>query len=310
MTPRISGALVWGCLSALVCVGCSEGAPQAAGAGKAEPAAATSAREASATVGEAPARDEIDVALDGRPLDASALVGTYELGPSGGRGRLVLLGDGAALTCTDEASPCTPDLASTPRHPYALVANDDGSKHYLVLHTSASDPAPFLVYALQGAAGDGGATLTLDQLLPKSGGSLSARKLPCSEMLYLEGDADHACAYYQCKFDQAGCSYFSDFGLPYCKKFYETHFDDATFSPRVRHCLQEAIRDEMDGMACDQVEQTAFQSHVACYIAGGFCSLSAADKMQIIDTIDVQDWNLANASTAVQIEGACASASQ
>lgn len=136
------------------------------------------------------------------------------------------------------------------------------------------------------------------------------RRLPCSETMYQEQDRAHACAYYQCKLDRAPtpaekCPYFRDYGLPYCQKFYDTKFEDPKFGPFVRQCLQEAIRDRMEESSCDEVHTAAHASHVECYVEGGFCTLSLADKLALLKTIEAKDRNLTNGVTFAKIEKAC-----
>ena len=125
-----------------------------------------------------------------------------------------------------------------------------------------------------------------------------------------ESSAENACAYYQCKLatassPEARCSYFQDFGLPYCKKYFDVRFDDPTFSVRARQCLQEAVRDTMEGKACGVVEETAFRSHIDCYVNAGYCRLSAHDKLRIVREIEPKDFNLMNGLTLLKIEAKC-----
>jgi hypothetical protein len=251
------------------------------------------------------AASELAMALRGQRIDPGDVVGTYDLVPDDGAAaapeltRLILLRDG------------TMSAPALSRHPYDLVQTSNGGPRFLVIRTTSSDPAPLRVYALERASDPESVTLTFRELRP--GGStprFSMRRLPCSETMYEEQTAESACAYYQCKLDLARspaerCSYFEDFGLPYCKKYFRSHFDDHAFGPRVRQCLQEAIRDTMEGLTCAAVEDAALRSHVDCYVGSGYCELSHADKFRIVREVEPKDFNVMNGRTFLHIEKAC-----
>lgn len=265
---------------------------------------------------------ELDTALNGKRVEPRDVAGTFDLSKASLASaaefdRLIVLKDGTAITCVAPATgqACRPfDVAvdtvssTVARRPYdVLVANH---RRYLVLRTSTADPTPFRVYAIEqrGPAHD----VIWDLREITRDGSLRWRmhRLPCSEVMYDEGDAVHACAFYQCKLDMARseddrCPYFSEFGLPYCQAYFATSFDDRLFGPNVRQCLQEAIRDTMDGKTCSEVNDAAIQSHVECYVASGYCDLSLGDRLRIGGELSLKDISFDIVGTLAEIEATC-----
>jgi hypothetical protein len=262
---------------------------------------------------DAGAASELDEAMNGTPIDPGGFVGTYDVveGDSGAArpdlARFILLPEGTALTYADGQS----KTAAPPRRPFQLVQLGQSDRRALVIHTSSADKTLFRAYAIERPLDAGGATSLHELRADANGPRLSVRRLPCSETLYQDKDADHACAYYACKIAAATspadrCAYFTDFGLPYCKKFYAVDFEDRAFGRGVRQCLQEAIRDEMEGATCDTVQEAAIASHVDCYVASGFCTLSLGDRLKVFSTIDLEDWTIGNGLTLAKMEEACA----
>jgi hypothetical protein len=251
---------------------------------------------------------ELAAALGGHAVDGRGLLGTFDRqGAEPGVARFVFLPDGTALACADPRA-CRPFDAGGARHPYDVLQTASGGR-YLRLRTSASDPTPVGVYGMT-TSGDAKSLMLDLHELTGAGRRWQMRRDPCSETMYDERDADHACAYYQCKLDMAPapadrCGYFEDFGLPYCKKYFETPFEDRAFGPNVRQCLQEAIRDTMEGLSCVDVQEAAIRSHVKCYVASGFCSLSLGDRLLIGGAIAPQNLSFDIVATLAKIEKAC-----
>jgi hypothetical protein len=273
---------------------------------------------------------ELDVALSGHAIDPGELVGTFDLvpgeGPAPEHGRFVFLRDGTALACTagtpDERAACrpieapvsaTPGVAAVQRRPFELHEVPDARARYVLFRTSAADPTPFRVYAVErrasSATSDG---WTFREVTRGGTGPTAAmRRLPCSETMYEEADAERACAFYRCRLDappfaSQPCSYLSGFGLPYCKKYFTVDFRDRGFGPRVRQCLQEAIRDRMETLTCADLEDAAIRSHVDCYVRSGFCSLSLSDRLRIARELDPKDLDRDIARTLFEVEKSCA----
>lgn len=255
---------------------------------------------------------------------APPLLGTYDIGAESHGSeieRFVFVADRRVVVCPSTGSSdrrCAHAATTTTSRfgagelPYELTTDGAGAQR-LVIHegpvaSPRADPPPAgLSYAV--TRSDSDVVLTLHPL-GASGADVVLRRRSCSETMYADTDAEHACAFYQCKLDAAPtpsgrCSYFSDFGLPYCKKFFAVDFEDRVFGASVRQCLQEAIRDRLEGRSCDVVKDTAFRSHVECYVQGGYCELTLADKLKVMKTIELRDWTLGNGMTLANIESAC-----
>jgi hypothetical protein len=278
------------------------------------------------------AERELDVALSGHAIDPGELVGTFDLMPGEGpppeHGRFVFLRDGTALACAagtaDERAACRPieaPVSATPgtlaavRRPFELHEVPDSRARYVLFRTSATDPTPFRVYAVERLASSASSDGWTFREVTRSGTGPSAamRRLPCSETMYEEADAEHACAFYRCRLDtppfaSQRCSYLSDFGLPYCKKYFAVDFHDRRFGPRVRQCLQEAIRDRMEMLTCADLQSAAIRSHVDCYVRSGFCSLSLLDRLRIAREIEPKDLDRDIGRTLLEVEKSCAAA--
>jgi hypothetical protein len=287
--------------------------------------------------GQTGSSSELDEIVHGTRVDAGGFVGTYDVTDSPSAGgddagtsprefaRFIFLLDGTALACPHVSEgpgrtvcrPADGPAGSTaaspslvPRRPYEVVQVGQSERRALVIHTSAADKSPFRVYAIDRPLDALGAASLREVRADGKRPAFDVHRLACSETLYQDQDADHACAYYQCKIDSARsaadrCSYFTEFGLPYCNKFYGVAFDDHVFGPSTRECLQEVIRDKMAGAACDVVEEAAIASHVDCYVESGFCSLSPTDKLKVIETIEAKDFTPANGLTLAKIEERC-----
>jgi hypothetical protein len=115
--------------------------------------------------------------------------------------------------------------------------------------------------------------------------------------------AGHESVFYLCAEQHAdfgrGCGangYLLGYGTKYSQRFYkqarprmstrgQKWIDD------VLVCLQHDLRESIDETtSCDDIWTTAFDSHPACYLRSGFCTLSPLDIAQVVWTIDVQDW--------------------
>jgi hypothetical protein len=95
-----------------------------------------------------------------------------------------------------------------------------------------------------------------------------------------------------------GCGpdgYLIGYGTKYSQRFYkqarprmstrgQKWIDD------VLVCLQHDLREAIDETtSCDDIWSTAFDSHPACYLESGFCTLSPFDIAQVVWTIDAKD---------------------
>jgi hypothetical protein len=257
------------------------------------------------------AGSELQTALSGHAVDPTPILGTFDAEPGEPPpvARFIFMKDGSALSCAPGAS-CRPLDPASPRRPFELHAAKNASGQtgqYLILRTSATDATLLHVYAVEHAGAQD--ALRFRELTQPSPAMTMIHRT-CSETMYVENDADHACAYYECRLDKAPapadrCSYLSDFGLPYCKKYFLVDFDDRSFGPRVRQCLQEAIRDRMDGLSCSALESAAIRSHVDCYVASGYCALGFSDRLRIARAIEPKDLSLDIGKTLANIERAC-----
>jgi hypothetical protein len=269
-----------------------------------------------------PEATELAAAPIVEPIDPRQVAGTYDVsadapGAAPDLARLVLLQNGTALACpTRDSATCTPRnppsvTESAHARPFELSRSKKDNGLVLLIRTSDADPTPFRTYALEGDLGSdpkGVGARKLEAGVP--GARVVLHRLPCSETMYDESSADNACAFYQCKLDSASsaadrCSYYGDFGLPYCRRFFATPFDNADFGRRTRQCLQEALRDLPETLSCASVQDRAIRSHVDCYVDSGFCTLGPIDQARVLATIEVKDWNVTNALTLGSIEESC-----
>ncbi|MCA9673731.1 MAG: hypothetical protein H6709_00160 [Kofleriaceae bacterium] len=124
--------------------------------------------------------------------------------------------------------------------------------------------------------------------------------------------AGHEAVFYTCAETVAdggaGCGptgYLLGYGTRYAQRFYRDTRPRMTARGQrwiddVLVCLQHDLRDAIDATtSCDDIWQTAFDSHPACYVDAGFCTLSIWDIAQVVRTIDVRDWVSADAARQV-----------
>ncbi|KDQ53707.1 hypothetical protein JAAARDRAFT_421260 [Jaapia argillacea MUCL 33604] len=57
------------------------------------------------------------------------------------------------------------------------------------------------------------------------------------------------------------------------------------------HCLQTALVPEATGavnMTCDQLKDTAFDTHAGCYLKNGLCKLPPSDWIAIVEIVNFE----------------------
>lgn len=99
----------------------------------------------------------------------------------------------------------------------------------------------------------------------------------------------NSCEYYLCKEINDPCGvkgYWLAYGYKYCRIFL-TQTDSFSNTSKIwmykaRYCLQQALQLETKDRECSEDRKVAMDSHVACYIQSGFCSLSLKDRSEII----------------------------
>lgn len=83
-------------------------------------------------------------------------------------------------------------------------------------------------------------------------------------------------------------------------------------------CLQTKLNDEIGSagagrgamaMSCDQIRQTALDSHPDCYVDSGFCEMPMADKMKIFNTVKSELLSSSTVSQATKTLSRCAGTS-
>ncbi len=120
--------------------------------------------------------------------------------------------------------------------------------------------------------------------------------------------AGHEAIFYDCAEETAQCGpdgYLIGYGAKYAERFYTQ--TRPRMSPRgqewlddVLVCLQATLRDSIDAnTSCDDIRTIAFDSHPACYVDAGFCTLSPWDIAQVVWTIDLRDWTSREAAKQV-----------
>ena len=120
--------------------------------------------------------------------------------------------------------------------------------------------------------------------------------------------AGHEGLFYECAEQTAQCGpsgYLLGYGDKYAHRFYQQARPHMTargqqWIDTVLVCLQRDLRDSIDAnTTCDDIRATAFDSHPACYLDAGFCTLSPWDIAQVVWTIDLRDWASRDAARQV-----------
>jgi len=129
--------------------------------------------------------------------------------------------------------------------------------------------------------------------------------------------AGHESVFYRCADATLACGpdgYLLGYGARYAERFYrdtrpamsargQAWIDD------VLVCLQDELRASIDSTSsCDEVRTLAFDSHPGCYLEAGFCGLSLADVLEVVATVDLQDWLSRDAARQVVRTAASCSA--
>ena len=138
---------------------------------------------------------------------------------------------------------------------------------------------------------------------PLTGDPIQACPIPA------EGDiAGHEAVFYECAEQTAQCGpsgYLIGYGAKYARRFYDVTRARMTARGQqwiddVLVCLQGELRASIDATtSCDDIRTIAFDSHPACYVEHGFCTLSPWDIAQVLWSIDLRD--LASRESAKQI---------
>ncbi|WP_413578430.1 hypothetical protein ACLVWU_07815 [Bdellovibrio sp. HCB290] len=98
-----------------------------------------------------------------------------------------------------------------------------------------------------------------------------------------------SCEFYHCANAEQPCGkkgYWQDFGIPYCELFVKDEHkfsaDSQTWLQEVRLCLQERLRETVDGLRCSEIKPKAIHDHVSCYVDTGFCHLTFPEQLKIM----------------------------
>lgn len=146
-----------------------------------------------------------------------------------------------------------------------------------------------LLFAVTACAADTGATEA-----PLSSDPIQA--CPIADEAALPG---HEATFYLCAEQTAQCGpdgYLLGYGTKYAQRFYRDTRPRMTARGQqwiddVLVCLQGSLRDSIDAStSCDDLRTIAFDSHPACYVEAGFCTLSPWDIAQVVWSIDLRDW--------------------
>jgi hypothetical protein len=113
----------------------------------------------------------------------------------------------------------------------------------------------------------------------------------------------HESEFYECAESFAdfgqGCGpdgYLLGYGTRYARRFHQvTRPGMSTRGQRwiddVLVCLQRDLRSAIDeSTSCDAIWEIAFDSHPACYVEAGFCTLSPTDLLKVVWSIDAREW--------------------
>jgi hypothetical protein len=113
----------------------------------------------------------------------------------------------------------------------------------------------------------------------------------------------HESVFYLCAEQLAdfghGCGpdgYLLGYGTRYSQRFYQQARPRMSargqrWIDSVLVCLQDDLRETIDATtSCDDIWSLAFDSHPACYLQAGFCTLSPFDIAHVVWSIDAKDW--------------------
>ncbi len=113
----------------------------------------------------------------------------------------------------------------------------------------------------------------------------------------------------------AGCGadgYLVGYGAKYASRFYNHARPWMTSTGKrwidnVLVCLQDSLRASIDTTtSCQDIRTIAFDSHPACYVDHGFCTLPFWDILKVVWSIDLSDWASVDAARQlVQTAGDC-----
>jgi hypothetical protein len=110
--------------------------------------------------------------------------------------------------------------------------------------------------------------------------------------------AGHEAVFYECAEATARCGpdgYLLGYGARYARRFYRETRARMTrrgqqWIDDVLVCLQRDLRASIDsGTSCPDIRTIAFDTHPACYVENGFCTLSPWDVAQVVWSIDSSD---------------------
>ncbi len=134
---------------------------------------------------------------------------------------------------------------------------------------------------------------------PLTGDPIAACPIPSTP----DGIPGHESDFYLCADAAAdggrGCGpggYLRGYGAVYARRFYRDARPRMTRAGQawidgVLVCLQEELRADIDAStSCDDIRHIAFDTHPACYIEQGFCSLSLWDVANVVWTVNATDW--------------------
>lgn len=123
--------------------------------------------------------------------------------------------------------------------------------------------------------------------------------------------AKDSCDYYLCKARELNCTstdYPVKFGYKLCQRYLQDQHTAPrafeTWFPAVRECLQKKF-DALQLHSCQNIDETAFSTHVDCYIQTGFCQLSTSDKAWLVVETSWQMFDPLAMQTALQVQHAC-----
>lgn len=118
---------------------------------------------------------------------------------------------------------------------------------------------------------------------------------------YMDDEGCASCDYYLCKEAADGAAacgedgYYLGYGFRYCERISQVtrpRLSDAgkVWLDSARRCLMEEVELQVEHEhSCSDIQQIAFDSHPACYMDAGFCSLPWGDMWSVFMTVDPTD---------------------
>jgi hypothetical protein len=122
------------------------------------------------------------------------------------------------------------------------------------------------------------------------------------------------CEFYTCYESNRKCGQFGypiGFGEKYCLKFekktsnFSKHGQE--FIHKTRSCLIQNLYEISYELSCRKLKKKSFDDHVKCYVEGGYCELSKADRKELYKAAWPTFWRGRVIKAGIEIKKVCRS---